>query len=637
VKTVVAIVGLAMSAAVAAPAVAAPKVRPLILAAEVRDACEGIEKCSGAWPALHQFCELAKKPVVDADWARAAIPTIDGLRNASCPATRDLFKGDRAAFGVQSLGSIPISQSALLWGATDFMLGRAEAELNAWALQRLEDALCASDGKYARFPAGSGEKLFPKTCNIWQAEGLKGAIGGMGAFQAALRQDFVDVPVIVLKGIVEARRKAAAASAGDGQARALLGAGALAFEMSMAISAMLHGSAPLPSVRELAVDARQIALDFGREPVAAASFIVSAYLNGFPLGPDGDIELPSKGAETEWRYGALALAINANDPTSLKPSWPTGAGAGNLPFNVKALLDRCEQIRELGVRLAELSTKLKNPPAGADLNHRLQIYSRIAEGLIGELPAVAYRYIGGTGADEQTVAVLAAVRQMAHDAAAANFGSLTLDVTQLASLLAGDSLPSLSPTMTRVLSFAADIAQAPNAEAAAAALERFAAPVGSYRRKRTEDGVYGRLNGYVGAAAFVEWMKVRGNDWSTATAGVSPTFWLPLGLEVGVGGFGNGHSLGLFVQAVDLGVLASWRLFGDGGSAAPEVGFRQVFAPGAYFVWGLSSAPLTLAIGGELAPSLRSIPQTTAATPAATVADAYRVGLTLGVDIPLFP
>jgi hypothetical protein len=221
--------------------------------------------------------------------------------------------------------------------------------------------------------------------------------------------------------------------------------------------------------------------------------------------------------------------------------------------------------------------------------------------------------------------------KISADLAAASFGNVTVDLMQTVADFGGSG--DWVNTVARLASFGADVAQAKTADDVASALNRAAAPVGSYKRKRI-GGFYAELNAYVGLSLGAELGKGPDNQWSDGTWAFAPGFWVPAGLELGTGQVFGKNSLGLLLQAVDLGALASWRVQTTGSdqlAAPPNVSFAQVLSPGAAVVWGIDSAPLSVALHSEFVPSLRQVNQT------GSYRDAFRVGASLAVDIPLFP
>ncbi|HSZ83002.1 MAG TPA: hypothetical protein VLA14_12005, partial [Polyangia bacterium] len=64
---------------------------------------------------------------------------------------------------------------------------------------------------------------------------------------------------------------------------------------------------------------------------------------------------------------------------------------------------------------------------------------------------------------------------------------------------------------------------------------------------------------------------------------------------------------------------------------APDVGFTQVLAPGAYLAWGIPTTPLSILAGADLVPHLRTVGGTTDSR------DVLRTSIRIGFDVPIFP
>lgn len=95
------------------------------------------------------------------------------------------------------------------------------------------------------------------------------------------------------------------------------------------------------------------------------------------------------------------------------------------------------------------------------------------------------------------------------------------------------------------------------------------------------------------------------------------------------------QSLSLLFTFVDVGAIAAFRLQDDESPAA-NVQWKNILAPGCYFVWGIGNTPLALNIGGQFGPELRSVKATDGATETVIESRAWRFGAGLTVDIPLF-
>lgn len=235
---------------------------------------------------------------------------------------------------------------------------------------------------------------------------------------------------------------------------------------------------------------------------------------------------------------------------------------------------------------------------------------------------------------------LRAFERVARSLASEDYATAVL--TSLAFVDSLGIMNSMPLNVRRVLSLTADLAQAQDADGVAASLDRFAAPPESYLTKRASGrGAYVLLNAYAGAGFGREGVcpRLAGCRASANVVGA----YMPLGLEVGVpissrvrllsGAF---RSASVFVQVIDLGTLATWRLAErDGVDKAPNVGFDQVFAPGAHIVLGVRGLPVSVGYGISVAPRLRKV-----ATEGGVVREENVIrknSLFVAVDIPLFP
>jgi hypothetical protein len=223
------------------------------------------------------------------------------------------------------------------------------------------------------------------------------------------------------------------------------------------------------------------------------------------------------------------------------------------------------------------------------------------------------------------------LRAMSQKLIRRDYASAAVDVYRLANELEFVGKNNTKwEEVTRYASFTTALAQAEDGEQVAQVIGNYAAPVGSYRAKRIgEGGRYFMLNAYLGGGIdfFEDEIGSRGDSQRKAL-GVR----VPVGFEYG-GAIGEGWSMGVLFQVLDLGIPTSYRLIKsmDTLESQPEVGVRQLFSPGGYLVLGVSGLPLTLGVGTALALELR--------TPegGGTEKDIHRgLSFFVGVDIPLW-
>jgi hypothetical protein len=218
----------------------------------------------------------------------------------------------------------------------------------------------------------------------------------------------------------------------------------------------------------------------------------------------------------------------------------------------------------------------------------------------------------------------------------------------LAALSVSFGLPE---TVVRGLVLAAEVASAQSPEQVRTALESVVAPVGSWRMKRRRPMVsVGALVGLGGGA-----------EWSLAGGGIIDP--RPVGSIALLGAVGldvsfpvRSSTLGGFLSVVDLGGLMSLptgdlqaTVLGEDGSmraglfeVSPRVSPEQVLSPGLYFRWGIFNSPLVLVLGGSVTPLARHVQEVRSEGPMtgsviSRDVSVFRAGAFLSADVTLFP
>ena len=163
-------------------------------------------------------------------------------------------------------------------------------------------------------------------------------------------------------------------------------------------------------------------------------------------------------------------------------------------------------------------------------------------------------------------------------------------------------------------------------------INKYAAPVGSYRVKR-QSKFSVSLSSYPGLYGGWE-STYDGNESESFVTGVTA----PIGLSLNWGNsfYGmkaKGHSFSLYAPIVDIGAAFSYRWSNSEGEGFPEeIKWEQIISPGMHVVWGIGNTPMALMIGAQYTPLLRKITdQNNELQP-----NAWRFGATVAVDIPIF-
>ena len=179
--------------------------------------------------------------------------------------------------------------------------------------------------------------------------------------------------------------------------------------------------------------------------------------------------------------------------------------------------------------------------------------------------------------------------------------------------------------------FMVDVMSATETEEIRALIEKYAAPVGSYRVKR-QSKFSVNLSAYPGL--YSGWESTSSlNDNQSFVTGVTA----PIGLSLNWGNsfFGmpmKNHSFSLYVPIVDIGAAFSYRWKNDQGEGFPEeIKWEQIISPGAHVVWGIGNSPMAFMAGFQYTPLLRKITDDNNTLQP----NAWRIGAGIMVDIPI--
>ncbi len=226
------------------------------------------------------------------------------------------------------------------------------------------------------------------------------------------------------------------------------------------------------------------------------------------------------------------------------------------------------------------------------------------------------------------------------------------------------SIYEVAETTSKILkygTFMANIVQSDSSEQIRAVIEAAALPVGSYSIKRASRWNVS-LNAYLGGYYGNETLDTE----PLVLEAKSTTFGViaPIGIA---GSYGSkAGSFSIYLSLIDLGAFASFRLqtvsmdstiatgpgmmdttkikVTDEANILPEVTFENIFAPGAYFVYGIPGFPISIGGGVQRGPQLRKITTTAViidtneqvnVNRAEFKSSAWRLSVFVAVDIPL--
>jgi len=144
------------------------------------------------------------------------------------------------------------------------------------------------------------------------------------------------------------------------------------------------------------------------------------------------------------------------------------------------------------------------------------------------------------------------------------------------------------PPVRRYMPLVVDLLAARQARDVSAALERYAEPVGSWRRKRASRFL-ASLTSFVGATGGAEWID--GDRAGTAA------MFAPVGIDISSGAWGA------YVSVIDLGTLTAARIE-DSNVEAPNASVVQVLSPGLFLRWAPFKSPFVIGVGGSVVPGV---------------------------------
>ncbi len=191
----------------------------------------------------------------------------------------------------------------------------------------------------------------------------------------------------------------------------------------------------------------------------------------------------------------------------------------------------------------------------------------------------------------------------------------------------------LSETTLKLIHFVNDMAVAKDADEISKAIEALALPSGSYTIKRTVKRNIS-INAYPGLTMAGD---VTYKD-KVAYLGFSPAFTAPIGINLGWSGR-KSYSHSIFVSIIDIGAFTRMYLTKSNFSkdstttvsTLPQATFLTVFAPGVHYSLGFKNMPLSLNLGVQYGPALK----TTLNTGEVKNYESIRFCAGLVLDIPL--
>lgn len=473
-------------------------------------------------------------------------------------------------------------ETAIVSAIVSVISSHAKAELQSYAIKVLEEQACTKERR----------GWFARTCDFLGTDGDELPVTFGAGLRVALATDLHAVPARVMARLPAGVRGPAP------QLTSLLFTSSISLLRQQAdIAAIANEMIRLSTVvfscepNDTACDSVLRSLRFGGEVIRAA------------LHGDGSLTVELERYIRE-RAAALSVELPDGEP--------------------QALLALIRTARKAGVDLQS-----------APRNDRVD---EIGE-LVGAVVAVVDHMLVLGGSSERMPAGLSELMQGL--ATGKLLPLLSAVITTIRSL--PEIKRELDGSALRVLSFAAELAEATEPDEARAAVESVVAPVGTYRMKRRR--VMMSLAAYVGAAGGREYLSgdILGSKDDGRSTYVAPAAYLGLDLSLPLHNRVVPHA-GLMLSVVDLGSLLSYRTSSESVmtdasmeadvSQVSSVGFAQLFSPGVFARIGLGGSPLLLGVGVAFVPNAR---QVTNASGVDEDLGAIRWSLFLAVDVTLFP
>ncbi|MFY0604309.1 MAG: hypothetical protein JXQ93_10185 [Flavobacteriaceae bacterium] len=214
------------------------------------------------------------------------------------------------------------------------------------------------------------------------------------------------------------------------------------------------------------------------------------------------------------------------------------------------------------------------------------------------------------------------------------YNALILDLSSLLTELLGPDNFKWKNELIKYGTFIANVAQAENSNEVQSAIEAIALPVGSASiKKKTKSNI--ALNAYVGLSPGLEHNGKLGEY--KFSFGINA----PIGIALSKGEYKLNEktnkykekgSTTWFLSLLDLGAVTTYR-FGDSETEKlPEIKLENIFAPGIYYVRGFAKAPISIGVGGQLGPQLRTITDSSLNLNSSL---SFSFKIFIAVDIPL--
>lgn len=365
---------------------------------------------------------------------------------------------------------------------------------------------------------------------------------------------------------------------------------------------------------------KQYILQFAQK-TQALNTMIKTY-KGQPLNDSSAVELYAK-------YFTSAVDLIEYSTKASELPYIKNTEAGNLHETLQPYF-------EVSYKVADLATDINRKNYAAAINNAVAIYNLVkSKKEIRELEVKTTNVLSKRQAKkankraEKEIAKLPAEQQKAKrdeikntiSQKRDNYSHRKINEEKL------DSLTQLLQKLMQYGAFFASVAESKNSDEVANTIETFALPTGSFRVKK-ESAFNVSLNAYCGFYYGHEGIKpFQLKDKHVMNAyGITA----PIGIAASIG-IPKCSSVSVFASIVDLGAVTAFRFEDDTTTTIAKIELRDILSPGIFISWGLPKIPISLNVGYQMTPLLRTVGVSANGYAPAT----SRISIGLCVDIPV--
>lgn len=514
------------------------------------------------------------------------------------------------------------SPSTLIWGTTDFIVNRGVEEIESWLAKRLVNRFC--DDSIAGIKFGD---IFTKSCSVLKKFTISGLDYQLKLFSAAMKEETFKLPLFLVKQGINGKIL--------DDSSAYLAYSILFITSNLAnhnnfaaVIGDLIDNLPAPPANFLSADVLTL-------------YAMSVMANSIPFDKKTSEYLSATAHENEVKIMLPATMIininNAGVKTKWKKYFPTNYSS-NIIYQkalttAKNFVDN-DKLENLTAPIADIADAIRTKD--------------ISPAILARLWTVLNYFFVFLPDSNSTIKKIADIinYEIVTSFLKNDYTGAMNGIVKLIEII--DPNTKIPTYIYRYIEFALKLCQANDSAEISSIISDFAAPVGSYARKRRDaEGCYLTLNAYL--AGIGGWEHSVSDSWSAPGWGI----YAPVGVELGnfFGSPSSGLSYALLLHPVDLGVPLAFHIDNEkigsnseddtSTEAYPELSFYDIFSPGAVFLLGLPDMPFSVGLSGSYLPRIRKIVDTaedgTKVERCEDGCDVWRLGLMFGVDITLFP